>query len=103
MKRWYGMGRVRYLGLARNACHLQLVAMAMNMKRALVLRQAARDRSQERRVRDAGKPRIASQSGHKSPGHARQSPSSPLPPRPNNSLLMQSSQSFAFRKPEVLL
>ncbi len=41
MKRWYGMGRVRYLGLARNACHLQLVAMAMNMKRALVLRQAA--------------------------------------------------------------
>ena len=34
MKRWYGMGRVRYLGLARNACHLQLVAIAMNMKRA---------------------------------------------------------------------
>jgi hypothetical protein len=31
MKRWYGMGRVRYLGLARNACHLQFVAMAMNM------------------------------------------------------------------------
>ena len=24
MKRWYGMGRVRYLGLARNACHLQV-------------------------------------------------------------------------------
>jgi len=41
MKRWYGMGRVRYLGLARNACHLQFIAMAMNMKRALVLRQAA--------------------------------------------------------------
>ena len=37
MKRWYGMGRVRYLGLARNACHLQFVAAAMNMKRALVL------------------------------------------------------------------
>jgi transposase, IS5 family len=37
MKRWYGMSRVRYLGLARNACHLQFVAMAMNMKRALVL------------------------------------------------------------------
>jgi transposase, IS5 family len=37
MKRWYGVGRVRYLGRARNACHLQLVAMAMNMKRALVL------------------------------------------------------------------
>jgi transposase, IS5 family len=41
MKRWYGMGRVRYPGLARNACHLQFVAMAMNMKRALVLRRAA--------------------------------------------------------------
>jgi transposase, IS5 family len=37
MKRWYGMSRVRYLGLARNNCHLQCVAMAMNMKRALVL------------------------------------------------------------------
>jgi len=37
MKRWYGMSRVRYLGLARNACHLQFVAMAMNMKRTLVL------------------------------------------------------------------
>jgi transposase, IS5 family len=41
MKRWYGMGRVRYLGLSRNACHLQFVAMAMNMKRALVLMRAA--------------------------------------------------------------
>ena len=41
MKRWYGMGRVRYLGLARNACHLQLVAIAMNMKRALVLMRKA--------------------------------------------------------------
>jgi len=39
MKRWYGMGRVRYLGLARNNCHLQFVATAMNMKRALVLMQ----------------------------------------------------------------
>ena len=37
MKRWYGMSRVRYLGLARNACHLQFVAMAMNMKRARLL------------------------------------------------------------------
>lgn len=37
MKRWYGMTRVRYLGLARNNCHLQFVACAMNMKRALVL------------------------------------------------------------------
>ena len=41
MKRWCGMGRVRYLGLARNACHLQLVAIAMNMKRALVLMREA--------------------------------------------------------------
>ena len=41
MKRWYGMSRVRYLGLARNACHLQFVAMAMNMKRALVLMREA--------------------------------------------------------------
>ena len=41
MKRWYGMGRVRYLGLSRNACHMQFVAMAMNMKRALVLMRAA--------------------------------------------------------------
>jgi transposase, IS5 family len=37
MKRWYGLSRVRYRGLARNACHLQFIAAAMNMKRALVL------------------------------------------------------------------
>jgi hypothetical protein len=37
MKRWYGMGRIPYLGLARSARHLQLVAVAMNMKLALVL------------------------------------------------------------------
>jgi transposase, IS5 family len=37
MKLWYGMRRVRYLGLSRNACHLQFVAIAMNLKRALVL------------------------------------------------------------------
>jgi transposase, IS5 family len=35
------MSRVRYLGLARNACHLQFIAMAMTMKRALVLMSAA--------------------------------------------------------------
>jgi Transposase domain (DUF772) len=40
VKRWYGMSRVRYLGLARNACHLQFAAMAMNMKRALVMMRA---------------------------------------------------------------
>lgn len=37
MKRWYGMRRVRYLGLSRNDCHLRFVVCAMNMKRALVL------------------------------------------------------------------
>jgi IS5 family transposase len=37
MKQWYGMSRVRYRGLARNACHLRFVVAAMNMKRALML------------------------------------------------------------------
>ena len=37
MKQWYAMSRVRYRGLARNACHLRFVVTAMNMKRALVL------------------------------------------------------------------
>ena len=41
MKRWYGMARVRYLGLTRNHCHLQFVAMSMNMKRSLVLAKSA--------------------------------------------------------------
>ena len=41
LKRWYGMSRARYRGLARNACHLQFVATAMNMKRALVLMERA--------------------------------------------------------------
>src|SRR5208283_1366048 len=41
MKNWYGMDKVRYLGLSRNNCHLQFVAMAMNMKRARVLVAAA--------------------------------------------------------------
>jgi IS5 family transposase len=41
MKNWYGMARVRYRGLARNNCHLQFVAMAMNMKRSRVLLAAA--------------------------------------------------------------
>ena len=44
MKRWYGMGRVRYLGLARNACHHRSSTIrhgTMNMKRALVLMRAA--------------------------------------------------------------
>lgn len=33
MKRWCAMSRVRYLGLARNACHLKFVVMAMNIWR----------------------------------------------------------------------
>ena len=37
MKRWYGMSRVRYRVLARNACHLRFVVTGMNMKHALVL------------------------------------------------------------------
>ena len=37
MKNWYGMAKVRYLGLDRNNCHLQFVAMAINMKRARLL------------------------------------------------------------------
>lgn len=41
MKNWYGMARVRYRGLARNHCHLQFVACAMNLKRAGVLMAAA--------------------------------------------------------------
>jgi len=41
MKNWYGMGKVRYLGLGRNNCHLQVVAAAMNMKRARALIAAA--------------------------------------------------------------
>jgi hypothetical protein len=38
---WEALGRVRYRGLSRNACHLQFVEMAMNMKRALVLLRTA--------------------------------------------------------------
>ena len=41
MKNWYGMAKVRYRSLERNNCHLQFVAMAMNMKRARVLMAAA--------------------------------------------------------------
>ena len=37
MKQGYGLRRVRYRGLARNACHLQFVVTAMTMKRALAL------------------------------------------------------------------
>ena len=74
MKRWYGMGRVRYLGRARNAYHLQFVAMAMNMKRALVLVCAPLTRSQERRPESPGKRTIAGQTAKRSPTH----PSKPV-------------------------
>jgi transposase, IS5 family len=38
LKRWYGYRRVRYRSLARNALQLHLLALAMNLRRALVLR-----------------------------------------------------------------
>jgi IS5 family transposase len=37
LKRSYGYTRVRYFSLERNATHLSLLAMAMNLRRALVL------------------------------------------------------------------
>ena len=40
MKQWHGTRRVRYPRLARNTCYLMFIAMAMNMKRALVLMRA---------------------------------------------------------------
>ena len=35
MKRWYGYRWVRYRGLARNALQLQLICIALNLRRAL--------------------------------------------------------------------
>jgi IS5 family transposase len=37
LKRWYGYRRVRYRSLARNTLQLQLLACALNLRRALVL------------------------------------------------------------------
>ena len=37
LKRWYGYGRVRYRSLIKNALQLQLLAVALNLRRALVL------------------------------------------------------------------
>jgi IS5 family transposase len=37
MKRWYGYARVRYRSLVENALQLQLLAVALNLRRALVL------------------------------------------------------------------
>jgi IS5 family transposase len=37
LKRWLGLARVRYRGLARNQNHLLIAAIAYNMKRTLKL------------------------------------------------------------------
>ena len=37
LKRWYGYGRVRYRSLVKNTLQLQLLAVALNLRRALVL------------------------------------------------------------------
>jgi IS5 family transposase len=37
LKRWYGYARVRYRSLLRNALQLQLLCVALNLRRALVL------------------------------------------------------------------
>jgi IS5 family transposase len=37
LKRWYGYRRVRYRSLVRNALQLQLLAVALNLRRALAL------------------------------------------------------------------
>jgi IS5 family transposase len=38
LKRWYGYRRVRYRSLVRNALQLQLLAVALNLRRALAPR-----------------------------------------------------------------
>src|ERR687892_322960 len=37
LKRWYGYRRVRYRSLVKNALQLQLLALALNLRRALAL------------------------------------------------------------------
>ena len=37
LKRWYSYRRVRYRSLIKNALQLQLLAVALNLRRALVL------------------------------------------------------------------
>lgn len=37
LKHWYGYRKVRYRSLSRNGLHLQLLCVAMNLRRALVL------------------------------------------------------------------
>lgn len=37
LKQWYGYTRVRYRSLIRNALHLQVLCMAMNLRRAVAL------------------------------------------------------------------
>ena len=37
MKRYYGYRQVRYIGLARNRCHLNLMCTAINLRRAIAV------------------------------------------------------------------
>ena len=37
LKRWYGYGRVRYRSRVKNTLQLRLLAVALNLRRALVL------------------------------------------------------------------
>jgi IS5 family transposase len=37
LKRWYGYGRVRYRSPVKNTLQLQLLAVALNLRRAVVL------------------------------------------------------------------
>jgi len=37
MKRYYGYRQVRYIGLARNRCHLNLMCAAINLRRAIAV------------------------------------------------------------------
>jgi transposase, IS5 family len=40
LKNWYGLRRMRYRGLGRNGLKLQLICIALNLRRALTLRAA---------------------------------------------------------------
>jgi hypothetical protein len=59
-----------------NACHLQLVAVAMNMKRALVIRRAAWPVRRRKASESAGKTKDRQPNGHKSPAR----PTKPVSP-----------------------
>jgi hypothetical protein len=86
MKQWYGMRRVRYGGLARNACHLRFVVAAMNMKRALVLIEKARSIAPARPALTTSDPDTQSPRGNNphqfKPGANQTNPR--RPPTPND-------------------